>query len=58
METEPELARGAPWSAMQLRALVVVGRVRRQSPPAEPECQAEVVCQGEVGSQGCLAPRV
>ncbi len=57
METEPGLARGAPWSAMLLRALVV-GRVRRQSPPAEPECQAEVVCQGGVGSQGFLAPRV
>jgi hypothetical protein len=51
VETEPELAQGAPWSALLLRALVV-GRVRRQSPLAEPECQ------GEVGSQGCLAPRV
>ena len=57
VETESGLARGGLWSAMLFRALVV-GRMRRQSRLAEPECQVEVVCQAEVGSQGCLGPRV
>ncbi len=58
LDTEAGLAlpRKAVGPAVCLRA-VVVGGVPHQSQPAEPECQVEVVCQAEGGSQGCLALR-